>query len=348
MGSRILRAGHPVTRSPSSAEMGLLDPDTAEVAQKAAVRVLRMEGEAVLALARQLPDSFADAVALVMEQTRSQQGRVIVSGMGKSGHVGRKIASTLASTGTPAQFVHPAEASHGDLGMITPSDVCLVLSNSGETGEINDIIDYSRRFSVPLIAMTGSATGTLARSADITLLIPEPEEACPIGLAPTTSTTCALALGDAFAVTLMELRGFRTDSFQQLHPGGRLGARLLRVRDIMHRGDALPVVPESMPMGEVLVEMTAKGFGTALVVSGDRLVGVITDGDLRRNLAGLLDQEAGEVATRNPMTIDDGALVSEALAIMNAKGITSLCATGSGDVPEGLVHVHDCLRVGVR
>ena len=309
-----------------------------------AARVLRMEGEAVLGLAESVPDSLAAAVELIL----NQPGRVIVSGMGKSGHVGRKIASTLASTGTPAQFVHPAEASHGDLGMITGGDSCLLLSNSGDTGEIGDIVNYSRRFSVPLVAMTQNTDSMLAKAADVVLLLPEAIEACAIGLAPTTSTTCALALGDALAVTLMEFRGFRADRFQVLHPAGRLGAQLLRARDIMHRGDELPVVPVSSPMGEVLVEMTAKGFGTALVVDGDTAFGVITDGDIRRNLENLLEHTAQDVATRSPRSIDEDTLVSEALGIMNENGITSLCVTDGDGRLVGLVHVHDCLRAGVR
>lgn len=312
--------------------------------RETAARVLRMEGEAVLELADQVPDSLAAAVELIL----NQPGRVIVSGMGKSGHVARKIASTLASTGTPAQFVHPAEASHGDLGMITGGDSCLLLSNSGETGEIGDIVNYSRRFSVPLVAMTQNTDSMLSQAADIVLVLPGAAEACAIGLAPTTSTTCALALGDALAVTLMELRGFRTDRFQVLHPGGRLGAQLLRARDIMHHGDELPVVSGSSPMGDVLIEMTAKGFGTALVVDGDKAVGVITDGDIRRNLENLLEHTALDVATRSPLSVDTNVLVSEAIGIMNENGITSLCVTDGKGRLVGLVHVHDCLRAGVR
>ena len=309
-----------------------------------ASRVLRIEGEAILRLADRLPEGFAAAVETIMGQT----GRVIVSGVGKSGHVARKIASTLASTGTPAQFVHATEASHGDLGMIAGGDVCLLLSNSGESGEMRDIIAYSRRFSVPLIAVTRNAGSTLARAADIALVLPEAEEACAIGLAPTTSTTCALALGDALAVTLMQLKGFEQESFRVFHPGGQLGAQLLRVRDAMHSGAAVPVTAEDAPMGEVLVEMTSKGFGTAAVLKDGVLAGVITDGDLRRNLAGLLDKTAGDVATRSPRTIGADALVSEALAIMNDSEITSLFALDSGGRLEGIIHVHDCLRTGVR
>ena len=315
----------------------------ARVAQTAS-RVLRMEGEAVLGLAERVPSTLAVAVELIL----GQSGRVIVSGMGKSGHVARKIASTLASTGTPAQFVHPAEASHGDLGMITEGDTCLLLSNSGETGEISDIVSYSRRFSVPLVAMTQRPNSMLAKAADVVLLIPSADEACAIGLAPTTSTTCALALGDALAVSIMELRGFRSDRFQVLHPGGRLGAQLLKVKDIMHHGESLPTVPGPTPMGEVLVEITAKGFGTAVVVDGDEAVGVITDGDIRRNLEDLMERTAGDIATSSPRSIGTDALVSEALGIMNTNGITSLCVTDSENRLVGLVHVHDCLRAGVQ
>jgi arabinose-5-phosphate isomerase len=277
------------------------------------------------------------------------RGRVIVSGMGKSGHVARKIAATFASTGTPALFVHPAEASHGDLGMITLEDAVLLLSNSGETPELADLIAYTRRFAIPLIGVAGRATSTLISQSDIAIVLPEVAEACPMGLAPTSSTTMTLALGDALAVALMEHRRFTPEDFRGFHPGGRLGARLATVGDLMHHGGEMPLIGPEAPMAEALIEMSRKGFGVVGVIEGDRLAGVITDGDLRRNMEGLLARSAGAVMTRGPRTIATTALASEALGVMNAVKITTLFATdpAAPERPAGILHIHDLLRAGV-
>ena len=267
--------------------------------------------------------------------------------MGKSGHVARKVAATLASTGTPALFVHPAEASHGDLGMITAEDVVLLLSNSGETPELADLIAYARRFAIPLIGVAGRADSTLIRQSDVAIVLPAAAEACPVGLAPTTSTTMTLALGDALAVALMEHRAFSREDFRGLHPGGRLGARLATVGDLMHGGAEMPLIAPDAPMAEALIEMSRKGFGVVGAVdAGGALIGIVTDGDLRRHMAGLLDRRVGEVMTPRPRTIAAGALASEALGVMNAGKITTLFAVEAGR-PVGIVHVHDCLRAGV-
>jgi len=320
---------------------------------EAARRVLRVEGDALGALARSLDAQFTKAIDLII----GVQGRVIVSGMGKSGHIGHKIAATLASTGTPAQFVHPGEASHGDLGFVTRKDAALLLSNSGKTSELTDIIDYVKREGIPLIAITGGADSALAQDADVALILPAAHEACPMGLAPTTSTTMQLALGDAIAVALMERRGFTADDYRALHPGGSLGRRLVRVADIMHTGEELPLVGEDMVMSDVLLEMTSKRFGCAGVTNADGgLIGVITDGDLRRHMQGdLLKALAREVMTGKPRLIRAGALGGEALRLMNQNRVpvTCLFVVADEDVnkptpkPVGIVHVHDCLRAGV-
>jgi arabinose-5-phosphate isomerase len=270
--------------------------------------------------------------------------------MGKSGHIGRKIAATLASTGTPALYVHPAEASHGDLGMITGDDAVLALSNSGETPELADIVAYTRRFSIPLLAIVGRAVSSLAQAADLTLVLPARPEACPIGLAPTTSSTAMLALGDALAVALLERRGFGAYDFGLLHPGGKLGKKLVRVDDIMHRGDELPLVGLAAPMSEVLLEMTAKRLGCVGVVNGrGTLTGIITDGDLRRHMEdGLLGRRAAEIMTAAPKTIRPQALAAEALAVMNqAERPFTVIFVVEGQRPVGALHMHDCLRAGV-
>lgn len=310
----------------------------------AAARVLRIEGEALLAMAEALPADFSAAV----EQLMACKGRVILSGIGKSGHIARKIAATLSSTGTPAYFVHPAEASHGDLGTITPADMVIALSNSGETTELGDIIAHTRRFAIPLIAISARASSTLAQAADLNLTLPPAPEACPLGLAPTTSTTMALALGDALAVALMERRGFEPEHFRTFHPGGRLGARLARVSQLMRGEDDLPLVPTDCPMAETLLVMTQKGLGTAGVVEGGHLVGVITDGDLRRNMDGLMDKSALDVATRSPLTAPPEMLAVEAVALMNQRKITTLFVTDADNRPLGILHIHDCLRAGVQ
>jgi arabinose-5-phosphate isomerase len=304
--------------------------------------VLATEAAALTRLAEELPADFDAVVARLL----ALQGRVIVSGMGKSGHVAGKIAATLASTGTPAQAVHPGEASHGDLGMITRNDAVILISNSGETRELADMIAYVTRFDIPLIAITRRGDSTLARAADHLLKLPDAPEACSIGMAPTTSTTLTMALGDALAVALMRHRGFDRDSFNAFHPGGTLGAQLLRVSAVMHRGEALPVVAPDTPMGETLVVMSAKGFGVAAVVDGGTLKGVITDGDLRRNLDGLTARTAGQVATHDPRSIAPDALLTEALALMNAHKIGALMVTENGTL-LGLIHIHDLLRAGV-
>ncbi|WP_136646024.1 SIS domain-containing protein [Tabrizicola sp. YIM 78059] len=304
-------------------------------------RVIRREAEALAALADALGESFSAAVALLMQA----KGRVIVSGMGKSGHIARKIAATFASTGTPAHFVHPAEASHGDLGMVARGDVLIVLSNSGETPELADILSHAKRFGIPLIGVAGREGSTLLRQADVAILLPQVAEACATGIVPTTSTTMTLALGDALAIALMEHRAFTADHFRMFHPGGKLGARLLRVRDLMHTDP--PLVPETMPMGETLVEISRRGFGVVGVTDAHgHLTGIITDGDLRRHLDGLLSHRAGEVMTRGPRTIEPEALAGEALALMNDRKITCLLVA-EGPRAIGILHVHDCLRAGV-
>lgn len=309
-----------------------------------AQRVIRREAEALGMLADTLDGAFTAAVEMILKA----EGRVIVSGMGKSGHVARKIAATLASTGTPAQFVHPAEASHGDLGMVMKGDVALVLSNSGETPELADIIAHTRRFDIPLIGVAGRADSTLLREADVALLLPPAPEACETGIVPTTSTTMTLALGDALAIALMEHREFTPDQFRVFHPGGKLGARLAKVRDLMH--DDPPLITHDAPMSEALLIMSAKGFGVVGVTDGDGyLQGIITDGDLRRHMAGLLDLSAGDVMTAAPRTIGPLALAETAVRIMNDKKITCLFVVdpeGSRTV-AGVLHIHDCLRAGI-
>ncbi len=314
-----------------------------------AARALNIERDGLSALAAScdgpLGEAIADAVALIV----AAPGRVIVSGIGKSGHVGRKIASTLASTGTPASFVHPAEASHGDLGMITPQDVVLMLSNSGESAELRDMLDYTKRFAVPLIAICSRATSSLAQAATVTLLCPQALEACPIGLAPTTSTLLQLALGDALAIALLEDKGFTPANFREFHPGGKLGAQLKHVRDIMHSGKALPLVQSGSAMSEALVIMSAKSFGCLGVVDADQhLLGIITDGDLRRHMSpSLLQQSVDEIMTASPKTITPDMLASEALERLNAAKITSVFVVDENGKPAGLVHIHDLLRIGV-
>lgn len=306
-------------------------------------RVIRREAGALDTLADVLDDSFAKAVGLLM----AAKGRVIVSGMGKSGHIARKIAATFASTGTPAHFVHPAEASHGDLGMVAAGDVLIVLSNSGETPELADILAHAKRFGIPMIGITSRDGSTLMRQATVGLLLPEVPEACEKGIVPTTSTTMTLALGDALAIALMEHRAFTPEHFRMFHPGGKLGARLLKVSDLMHADP--PLVAADLPMGETLLEITKRGYGVVGVTDaqGD-LAGIITDGDLRRHLDGLMLHVAGEVMTPNPRTIGPEALAGEALALMNDRKITCLLVTAADSrSPIGILHVHDCLRAGV-
>lgn len=306
-------------------------------------RVIAREADALAMLALALDQTFARAVDLIL----SSSGRVIVSGMGKSGHIARKIAATFASTGTPAQFVHPAEASHGDLGMVMRGDVLLVLSNSGETTELADIIAHSRRFGIPLIGIAGREGSTLLRQSDVALLLPNAPEACDTGIVPTTSTTMTLALGDALAIALMEHRQFTPDHFRIYHPGGKLGATLRTVRDLMHT--ELPLVSRKTPMSEALLTISQMGFGVVGVTDdAGYLCGIVTDGDLRRHMDGLLALTAGEVMTERPLTIGPDALAEKALAVMNDRKITCLfVADPDARLPIGILHIHDLLRAGV-
>ncbi|MGC8468610.1 MAG: KpsF/GutQ family sugar-phosphate isomerase [Acetobacteraceae bacterium] len=309
--------------------------------------VLAAEAGGLRALAAGLDERFVRAVDLLA----AASGRVVVSGMGKSGHVGRKIAATLASTGTPAQFVHPAEASHGDLGMIVAGDVVLALSNSGETAELADLVAHAARFGLALIAVTARAESALARTATVALLLPDLPEAGPDGLAPTTSTIMQMALGDALAVALLTRRGFTAADFRLFHPGGRLGARLARARDLMHAGAALPLATADEPMARAILTMTGKGFGCLGVVDeGGRLVGIVTDGDLRRAMGpDLLGRRVGEIMHAAPRTIGPDTLAGEALLRMNAgeRPVTALFVCDAAARPLGLLHVHDLLRAGV-
>ncbi|MGJ8582798.1 MAG: KpsF/GutQ family sugar-phosphate isomerase [Marinosulfonomonas sp.] len=307
-------------------------------------RVIAQEAEALTALADGLGQEFAAATELMV----NARGRVVVCGMGKSGHVARKVAATLASTGTPAQFVHPAEASHGDLGMMTRDDVVLLLSNSGETPELANVIAHTRRFKIPLIGVASRPNSTLLKQSNVAILLPPAPEACAMGLAPTTSTTMTLALGDALAVALMEHRQFTSENYRDFHPGGHLGARLSKVRDLMHTD--LPIVSKDTEMSEALLVISQKGFGVVGVANTDgTLAGIVTDGDLRRNMNGLLDMAAGDVMTANPQTIRPGALAEEAVAVMNDRKITCLFVVDEDqdETAIGILHIHDCLRAGV-
>lgn len=306
-------------------------------------RVLRIEAAALEQMASDLPADFSTVVDAILQTT----GRVIVSGVGKSGHIGNKIAATLASTGTPASFVHATEASHGDLGMVTAADFCLLISNSGETAELRDIVAHTRRFSIPMAAISSKPDSTLMRAADYKLGLAPAPEACHIGMAPTTSTTLTLALGDALAVALMERRNFRPDDFRVFHPGGKLGAQMATVAQLMHSGDALPVVDANMPMQDALITMTAKGFGIAAVCRDGRLTGVISDGDLRRHMHHLMDKQAGDIASQNPVTVSADQFAAEALNIMNTRKISVLMVVDAAGVPIGILHIHDLLRAGV-
>ncbi len=309
-----------------------------------AKQVLKLEAAGLTDLAQSLNGSLSEALDIL----QNISGRVIVTGMGKSGHIANKIAATLASTGKPAFFIHPGEASHGDLGMISDEDAVLALSNSGETPELSDIIAYTRRFKIPLIGMTSQAGSTMATESDVALILPPAEEACFIGLAPTTSTTMMMAYGDVLAVGLMERHGFTAEDFKLRHPGGRLGQRLLKVSDIMHSGPALPVAKGTDLMTEVLPEMTAKSLGCIGIIDDTgNLSGVVTDGDLRRHMSdGILSLTAAEVMTPGAKTIRPNALASEALQIMNEAKITSLFVADEDKV-VGLLHIHDCLRAGI-
>ncbi len=314
--------------------------------QTTARQVITHEADALVKLAANLDASFDEAITLLLQA----KGRVIISGMGKSGHIARKIAATLASTGTPAHFVHPAEASHGDLGMMTKGDVVIVLSNSGETPELADLVAYTRRFGIPMIGVASRPNSTLLQQADIGILLPSLSEACGTGVVPTTSTTMTLALGDAIAVALMKHRDFTPEKFRDFHPGGKLGAQLSKVADLMHTGDAVPLVQADTPMGDALLVISQKGFGVVGVLDeSDQLIGIVTDGDLRRHMDGLLAFTASEVMTTAPTTVAPQALAEAALAVMNDRKITCLFATtddGTNKV-AGILHIHDCLRAGI-
>src|SRR5258707_4441014 len=342
-------AGEPPMPVPKAKEMSARTHEDADLI--AARRVLHHAGAAVAALANHLDGAFSAAIDVLL----AVRGRVVVSGMGKSGHVGRKIAATLSSTGTPAQFVHPAEASHGDLGALTRSDALLMLSNSGETTELSDLITYAKRHGIPLIGIASNPDSALITASDAALVLPRAQEACPMGLAPTTSTALMLALGDALAVALMERKGFSADQYRDLHPAGSLGRALIRVCDIMHGSESLPLVAPDTAMRDVLLTMTSGGFGVAGVIDSERsLVGIITDGDLRRHMAReLVDRTALEVMTAHPKTVAPDMLAAEALALMNGatQKITCLFVVdpqGGLLTPVGILHVHDCLRAGLR
>jgi arabinose-5-phosphate isomerase len=322
-------------------------PSQSSEAAKSAMRTISAELGGLNSLIEALDNGLATPFSTAVQTLAAAKGRVIVTGVGKSGHIGSKIAATLASTGTPAFFVHPAEANHGDLGMIAHDDVILAMSWSGETAELKGIVAYSRRYRIPLIAVTSGANSTLARESDVVLKLPKAVEACPHGLAPTTSTLMQLAIGDALAVALLESRGFTAGDFHKFHPGGKLGASLTHVSDIMHRDERVPLVKSGTGMRDAIMEITGKGFGCVGVVSEDGLLtGIITDGDLRRKInLDLLSMSVDEVMTRSPKTIKPDMLVAKALDIANASAITALMVTDNNR-PVGIIHIHDLLRIG--
>ncbi len=322
--------------------------DTASAALQSALRTLDTEASGVTALAAALQGELGAAFTRAIDLMLHAKGRVIITGLGKSGHIGRKIAATFASTGTPAFFVHAAEASHGDLGMITAEDIVVAISWSGEQPEMKNLITYAKRFRISLIGMTAESESTLAQAADIALTLPKAREACPHNLAPTTSSVLQLALGDALAIALLEGRGFTSVDFSVLHPGGKLGAMLKYVRDLMHTGAAIPLKPLGTKMSEALVEMSSKGFGCiGIVDEGGYLAGIVTDGDLRRHMRpDLMTARVDEVMTKNPKTIGAKLLAGEALEILNTSKITALIVT-DGKKPVGILHLHDLLRAGV-
>jgi arabinose-5-phosphate isomerase len=315
----------------------------------AARRALRIEAEGMAQLRNALDGTLGAALQKAVATIQNATGRVIVSGMGKSGHIGRKIAATLASTGTPASFVHPAEASHGDLGMITTSDVVMMLSNSGESSELTAILNYCARFSVQMIAITANGESAMGRAADIVLEIPKAEEACPNGLAPTTSTLLQLALGDAIAMALLEAKGFSADDFRNFHPGGKLGARMKHARDIMHQRAELPLLREDDAVTTAITLISEKRFGCAGVTdAAGKLVGMITDGDLRRNITRKIETlKAADIMSHNPTTISSDILAAEVIELINTRKITAVFVVDAQGKPEGLIHIHDLLREGV-
>ncbi len=321
---------------------------TTPLAIASALRTLEAESSGLTALAAALQNGLGEVFQEAVRVLGTAEGRVVVSGIGKSGHIGRKIAATLASTGTPAFFIHPSEAAHGDLGMVTPKDVLLAISWSGETIELKTLVTFSRRFGVPLISITSRAASALGQASDVVIELPRASEACPHGLAPTTSTTMQLVIGDCLAVALLEARGFTATDFKVFHPGGSLGAQLKFVTDLMHKDDRLPLARVDEPMTSALVTMTQRALGCLGIVDGTgKLVGIITDGDLRRHMGpNLLSATAGQIMTPNPKTIKPTALASSALDILNKSRITALFVVESGR-PIGLVHVHDLLRASV-
>lgn len=335
---------------PAKGDMaGAMSKDqSANPAVASALRSLDAERAGLKALSEALSDGMGAPFHRAVEILGDISGRVIVTGMGKSGHIGSKIAATFASTGTPAFFVHPAEANHGDLGMIARDDAILAMSWSGEAGELRGILAYGQRFSIPLIAMTAGADSTLARSADVVMVMPKAPEACPHGLAPTTSAVMQLALGDALAVALLESRGFSASDFGIYHPGGKLGAQLMAVGDIMHTGDRVPRVAAGTSMREAILEATSKGFGCVAVIDGGgQLAGIVTDGDLRRHMGpDLLAQTVDQVMTPGPKTVTPETLCGRALQLLNESRITTVMVTDDGGQPVGIVHMHDLLRVG--
>ncbi|WP_376708280.1 KpsF/GutQ family sugar-phosphate isomerase [Bradyrhizobium cenepequi] len=324
------------------------DTEPADTSVQSALRTLEAEASGVAAIDAALRSDLGVPFAAAAEMIRSAKGRLIVTGLGKSGHVGRKIAATFASTGTPAFFVHAAEASHGDLGMITADDVILALSWSGEQPEMKNLISYAARFSIAVIAITAEKESSLSKAADIALTLPKAREACPYNLAPTTSSLMMLALGDALAIALLEGRGFTSTDFSVLHPGGKLGAMLKYTRDLMHAGEAVPLKPLGTSMSDALVEMTSKGFGCVGIVDGrGHLVGIVTDGDLRRHMRpDLMTAVVDEIMTKNPKTISRDTLAGEALELLNSSKVTALIVIDAGK-PVGIVHFHDFLRAGV-
>lgn len=318
-----------------------------EASIASALRTVATEQAGVAALAAALENELAEPFASAVDIVSRIDGRVIVTGVGKSGHIGSKIAATLASTGTPAFFVHPAEANHGDLGMIARDDAIIAMSWSGESKELMGIVAYSRRFSIPLIAITAGAASALARAADVVLLLPSVPEACPHGLAPTTSTLLQLVVGDALAIALLEARGFTPDHFRTFHPGGQLGANLTQIHEIMHVGERLPLVASGTGMREAILELSNKGFGCVAIATADgALVGIITDGDIRRHIgSNLMEMSVDQVMTKKPKTATPDTLVATALQIINNSAITSLMVV-EGRRLVGLVHLHDLLRIG--
>ncbi|MFZ1813480.1 MAG: KpsF/GutQ family sugar-phosphate isomerase [Rhizobiaceae bacterium] len=321
------------------------EPDHAQVA----LRTIQTEQEGLLLLAEKLGGPLSRPFNAAVETLAAISGRVIVSGVGKSGHIGSKIAATFASTGTPAFFVHPAEANHGDLGMIARDDAILAMSWSGESAELKGILAYSRRFKIPLIAITSKPESTLGRESDICLDLPKAMEACPHGLAPTTSTLMQMALGDSLAIALLERRGFSATDFKVFHPGGSLGASLTHVSEIMHTGDRIPLVPAGTAMGQAIVRISEKGFGCVGVTDeAGILIGVITDGDLRRNMErDIRTLKVEDVMTRAPRTVSPSLLANSAMAILNESSITTLLVTDGARRPIGIIHLHDLLRIGV-